>query len=102
MMNEVTHFEIGYHIQSDLLSVQIVIGALLIATCIWGFVDARRRNRNPFLVVLFLLSACWPLSIVWWHWFRPTVGEAEEINTESPTTGCTLSRGAGEAFDETT
>jgi len=52
-------------------------GAILILILIgysiyWIYKDASSRNRNPFLAVIFILTAGWPLSFLWWIWLRPS------------------------------
>ena len=51
-----------------------VFGVLLffaVLTAWWAYKDGKARGRNPWLVVLFVLMAGWPISIWWWQWLRP-------------------------------
>ncbi len=49
----------------------IAVAALFIGTLIWVFRDAERRGRGGCIALLFLFSAGWPFSILWWLWLRP-------------------------------
>jgi hypothetical protein len=44
---------------------------LAVLTAWWAFADAKARGRNPWLVVLFVMTTGWPISIWWWQWLRP-------------------------------
>ena len=51
----------------------VVLIALLglIYSIYWIYNDARKRKKNNFLAILFLLFTGWPISILWWLWLRP-------------------------------
>ena len=41
-------------------------------TLIWLARDAKKRNKNILVAILFILFTGWPLSFIWWHWLRPS------------------------------
>ena len=49
----------------------ITIIGLSIWSFIWLFRDARKRQKNGFLAIVFILMTGWPLSFIWWMWLRP-------------------------------
>ena len=48
---------------------------LIFSSIGWIYRDAKHRDRNGFIAVLFILLAGWPLSFLWWVWLRPPVSE---------------------------
>ena len=42
--------------------------------------DATRRGKDPFLAVLFIHFACWPLSYAWWRWLRPPLQQRPRLD----------------------
>ena len=46
---------------------------------VWLYQDARKRNKNEIVTILFIVLAGWPLSLVWWFWLRPPLK-----NTSNP------------------
>ena len=57
---------------------------LAVMTAWWAFADAKARGKNPWLVVLFVMTAGWPISIWWWQWLRPP--EITEKPKQDPNT----------------
>jgi hypothetical protein len=42
-----------------------------IASIIWAFLDARRRNKPGFLVALMVAVLAWPAGLIAWLLFPP-------------------------------
>jgi hypothetical protein len=55
----------------------VVVPALLsiilsfFASLAWLWQDARKRNKNGLVALLFILLTGWPASFIWWFWLRP-------------------------------
>jgi hypothetical protein len=62
---------LGIHIEAPPV-VQLGVLALLIWSLVFAVNDAGRRGKSPFLALLFVLFAGWPLSLAWWLWLRPS------------------------------
>ena len=52
-------------------AVLVVLSCFVLYSLVMVAFDARRRGKNWFLAILFVLTAGWPLSLVWWQWLRP-------------------------------
>jgi hypothetical protein len=64
----------GLYLQGPALFVfptLIAVTILFIASLVWLCQDARKRNRNAFIALLFILLTGWPASFIWWFWLRP-------------------------------
>jgi len=59
----------------------VVIPALFLVllgfvfSLVWLYRDAKKREKNGFLAILFLITA-WPASLLWWIWLRPPVAQS--------------------------
>lgn len=53
---------------NDLISLLFLIGFLLLygASLRWVYQDAKRRGHAPWQAVVFVMVACWPLSLSIW------------------------------------
>lgn len=51
----------------------LAIIAVCVGSLVWVSRDARKRNKNVFAALLFILLAGWPLSFAWWLWLRPSI-----------------------------
>ena len=47
-----------------------IIGGVL-ASFVWLYRDAARRNKNGLVCILFIILSGWPASFIWWLWLRP-------------------------------
>lgn len=64
----------GFKLEGPAILVLPLLLAIVVAcigSLVWLCRDARRRNKNAFVALLFVLLAGWPLSFVWWLWLRP-------------------------------
>jgi hypothetical protein len=64
----------GFYMHGPAIVVEptlIAIVVLSIASLVWVWKDARKRNKSGFITLLFILLAGWPASFIWWFWLRP-------------------------------
>ena len=48
----------------------VLVLVVYAASLVWVYRDARRRGHNPRRAVLFVMTACWPLSLSVWLLIR--------------------------------
>jgi hypothetical protein len=56
----------------------ILVAAMFILYCwsiVWAYKDAPRRGKPGWLVAIMVALLAWPLGIVVWLLFRPTITE---------------------------
>jgi len=66
----------GFKIEGPVIWAIPTVMALLfgaIASLIWLFRDATKRDKNGFVALVFVLATGWPASFIWWFWLRPPV-----------------------------
>jgi len=64
----------GFQINGPFIVVvplEIAFIFFFIASLIWVCRDARKRNKNAFVALIFILLTGWPASFIWWFWLRP-------------------------------
>jgi len=44
---------------------------LVIASLVWAYKDAGKREKSGFITLLFLFLTGFPASFIWWFWLRP-------------------------------
>ena len=44
---------------------------VFVASLVWLYKDAVKRNKNGFIALLFILLAGWPGAFIVWFWLRP-------------------------------
>lgn len=73
-MNKTETNFLGIHVHGSpafVTAVSVVLSMALLVNVIWIYRDAKRREKSPWMAVLFLAAAGWPISNVWWCWLRP-------------------------------
>ena len=55
----------------------LVLIALSIASLVWLYRDATKRNKHGVVAVIFVLLAGWPASFIWWFWLRPPINRTQ-------------------------
>ncbi|NDK55836.1 hypothetical protein [Pontibacter fetidus] len=59
--------------------VGLILGlAMFILYCwsvVWAYKDAQRRNKPGWLVAIMVALLAWPIGLVVWLIFRPSVAE---------------------------
>jgi hypothetical protein len=78
-MNHDDNNFLGIHFSGEPTFVLTIWAFLLItfiANAIWIFCDAKRRQKNPLIAIIFLCCG-WPLSNIWWLWLRPQVSHKD-------------------------
>jgi hypothetical protein len=50
---------------------------LFIGNAIGIYRDAKRRQKNPWIAIIFL-SCGWPFSNIWWLWLRPPISKSHK------------------------
>jgi hypothetical protein len=68
-------------IEGPFIFIALVIGFSL-AALPWVYEDAKKRDKNGILAFLFIVTAGWPLSILWWLWLRPPVTKENKTKVE--------------------
>jgi hypothetical protein len=63
----------GLQIDQAPLWVIVVLSFAWILSSIWIVRDSLARGKNPLATLVFLTTAGWPLSILWWIYLRPNV-----------------------------
>ena len=56
----------------------LLLGVLYIGSLVWVFRDARRRGHPPWMAVMFVMVAAWPLSLSVWILLRSEIALAPE------------------------
>ena len=54
----------------------IALGVLYLVSLIWVFRDARRHGPHPWMAVMFVMVAFWPLSLSAWIMIRSKIALA--------------------------
>jgi pimeloyl-ACP methyl ester carboxylesterase len=62
-----------------------VLVTLFVASMVWVYRDAVKREKNPIFAMLFVLLTGWPGSFIWWFWLRPPLREDSLENEKMPT-----------------
>ena len=64
----------GFHIEGPAVFVVYIELAFIfffIGSLVWVYRDAKKRNKNGLIALLFILLTGWPASFLWWFWLRP-------------------------------
>ena len=73
----------GFHIDGPVIFVlpaTLALVFILIASIIWTYKDAKKRDKNGFIALLFIFLTGWPASFIWWFWLRPPLkGEKRHV-----------------------
>ena len=56
----------------------LLVGVLYVGSLVWVFRDARRRGHQPWMAVMFVMVAAWPLSLSVWILLRSEIALAPE------------------------
>jgi len=70
----------GFKMEGPALLVLPALIALIyfsIASLVWVYKDARKRNKHGMVALLFILLTGWPASFIWWFWIRPPIADAK-------------------------
>ena len=77
-------FEIGNLKVSGPWWLMLPLGILFIWSVFWIIGDAKQRGKSGCVVLLFLFAATWPVSILWWLWLRPPLGQTPSPSLPPP------------------
>ena len=64
----------GLKLEGPVILVIPALAAILfaaIASLVWLYRDAQKRNKYGLVAILFVLLTGWPVSFIWWFWLRP-------------------------------
>ena len=72
-------FELGFFtFKGPLIVFALVIG-FSVASLAWACEDAKKRNKDGYLAFIFICTAGWPFSLLWWLWLRPPLIKKQKI-----------------------